>query len=43
MNRKVSGMESLPPRGLRLDRLLRELDIVQRSMAKKASATPGHV
>ncbi|MBI4805788.1 MAG: hypothetical protein HY795_11195 [Desulfovibrio sp.] len=39
MNRKVSGMESLPPQGLRLDRLLRELDIVQRETAKKASTT----
>jgi hypothetical protein len=38
MNRKVSGMESLPPQGLRLDRLLRELDVVQRDMAKKVSA-----
>ncbi|MFP5220747.1 MAG: hypothetical protein ACLGSA_00500 [Acidobacteriota bacterium] len=29
MNRKVCGIEHLPPQGLRLDRLLRELDIIR--------------
>ena len=29
MNRKVCGIETLPPQGLRLDRLLRELDIIR--------------
>lgn len=38
MNRKVSGMENLPPQGLRLDRLLRELEAVQKSTRNQARA-----
>jgi hypothetical protein len=33
MNRKVCGIENLPPQGLRLERLLRELDVVVRERA----------
>ncbi|WP_243358188.1 hypothetical protein [Fundidesulfovibrio terrae] len=40
MNRKVCGIENLPPQGLRLERLLRELDVVlrERAPAKAAGA-----
>ncbi|KAF0233238.1 MAG: hypothetical protein FD177_1869 [Desulfovibrionaceae bacterium] len=39
MNRKVCGIENLPPQGLRLDRLLRELDIL-RSGASAVEHSP---
>lgn len=35
MNRKVCGLEHMLPQGLRLDRLLRELDVVNRKAAEK--------
>jgi len=35
MNRKVCGLEHMLPQGLRLDRLLRELDAVNRKAAEK--------
>ena len=41
MNRKVNGMTNLSPRGLRLDRLLRELEIVRNAQAAKASGQKG--
>jgi len=40
MNRKVCGLEQMAPQGLRLDRLLRELDVVKRQ-AEAGEAKPG--
>lgn len=40
MNRKVCGIEHLPPQGLRLDRLLRELDIMRSGAPAVVHSSP---
>ncbi|WP_027190468.1 hypothetical protein [Fundidesulfovibrio putealis] len=40
MNRKVCGIENLPPQGLRLDRLMRELDIIRSGASAVVHSQP---